>query len=160
MNEDEVERLYTESLAATACVQASQRKLLQWLGRRCVRRVYLEGLTDRDMPAYLAMVRAVGRHRAEALPPHFGASAQALVAGEIDEIVPAEDERAFEAAGQEARELIFDGPANLERERAIVRRLMADEVSVVILGGDHDLSDVVPVGVEYLRVTVEGWPDD
>jgi hypothetical protein len=37
---------------------------------------------------------------------------------------------------------------------------MADETSVVILGGDHDLSDAVPAGVEYLRVTVQGWPGD
>jgi hypothetical protein len=159
LSDVEVERLYAESLAATQHVQDSQRKLLRWLSRQDVRRVYLEGLTDLDMPAYLAMVRAVGRQGADVLPPHFGAPARALVAGEIDEIVPAEDEQAFEAAGQEARELIFDGPANLERERAIVRRLMADEVSVVILGGDHGLSDVVPAGVEYLRVKVEEWPE-
>jgi hypothetical protein len=141
-------------------VQANQRKLLGWLGQRGIRRVYLEGLTDGDMPAYLAMVCAVNRHGADVLPPHFGAPAQAHVAGEIDEVRAAEDERAFEAAGQEARELIFGGPANLERERAIVRRLMADDVSVVILDGDHDLSAAVPSGVEYLRVTVEGWPGD
>jgi hypothetical protein len=157
IGDEEVERLYAESLAATSRVQASQRKLLRWLG---VRRVYLEGLTDRDMPAYLALVRAVGRRGADVLPPHFGAPAQALVAGEIDEICPAEDETAFEAAGHEARELVFEGPANLDRERAIVRRLMADEVSLVVLGGDHDLSDAVPAGVEYLRVTVAGWAGD
>ncbi|MGH7134406.1 MAG: hypothetical protein ACREHD_01620 [Pirellulales bacterium] len=39
---------------------------------------------------------------------------------------------------QEALGLVFDGPENAERERAIVRRLVRDELSVMIFGGDFD----------------------
>jgi hypothetical protein len=161
ISDDEIKTHFTESGAVTKTVQASQRQLLRWLGRyHEVRRVYLEGLSDADMPAYLALVRAIGRRGADMLPPHFGAAAQSLVAGDLDEVLAAEDEKAFEAAAHEAQQqFVFDGPANLERERAIVRRLLRDQVSVLILGGDHDLSEAVPPGVEYLRVTVEGWPD-
>ena len=43
------------------------------------------------------------------------------------------------------------------REDAIVKRLLKQPVSVVVLGGAHDLSDNVKrmAGVEYIRVEVK-----
>ena len=58
---------------------------------------------------------------------------------------------------------VFDGGANDAREAAIVRRLLqGGPLSVVVLGGAHDLSEEVRAAgnCEYLRVFVEGYPAD
>lgn len=55
----------------------------------------------------------------------------------------------------------FEGPANDAREAAIVRRLLsAGPLAVVVLGAGHDLSRQCGTAgdVEYLRVTVQGFP--
>jgi hypothetical protein len=146
VTDDELRAAYDAERAIIRPVRGAQKKLLRWLTKyHGVKRVWVEGLTDADMAIHETLVRVLG-----------GLADAASQLG-LD-VAPAEDEKAFEAAKPEAFGLVFDGPANAERERAIVRRLLSDELAVVILGGDHDLSEAVPPGVEYLRVTVEGWP--
>jgi hypothetical protein len=164
LTDEDIEQAHAFSNAVTKVVQASQRQLLRWIGRyEGVRCVHVEGVTDRDVSAYLALIRSVGRRGPDFLPPHFGAAAQALIAGDINELAAEEDEVMHERAAAEAVEqLVFDGPANAAREAAIVRRLIeSGPLSVIVLGGDHDLSTHVRAipGCEYLRVIVEGYPE-
>lgn len=165
VTDDEIEKHYAFSDAVTKVVQLSQRKLLRWMGTYYgVRTVFLEGVTDQSLPAYLTLVRSVGRRGPDFLPPDFGAAAQAFLAGHIEELRAAEDESASERAKIEAvGHLVFDGPANEAREAAIVHRLIESaSLAVVVLGGDHDLSKHVREvpGCEYLRVFVDGYPID
>ena len=161
----EIDDAHAFSAAVTKVVQASERKLLRWMGRYYgVRSVHLEGVTDRDASAYLTLIQTVGRRGADYLPPDFGAAAQAFLVGDIEEVRAAEDGEAHQRAAEEALgRHLFDGPANTAREGAIVKRLIASgPLAVIVLGGDHDLSEhirSVP-DCEYLRVFVEGYPED
>jgi hypothetical protein len=72
----------------------------------------------------------------------------------------AEDKTAFEAA----RPIGPDGKVKLDaklieaREAAIVKNVVSDNpVSVLILGGAHDLSDNVPEGCQYIRVGTKAY---
>lgn len=164
VSEDDIRAEHDRVIAAVRRVQRSQCKLLRWLSKyNGVRVVHLEGLTDADLPAYRRLVRALGTYGPDAMPVELGAVGQAMLAGYID-VAAAEDEAAYRAAdpfaGDEVR---FGGPANDAREAAIVRRLVASgPLSVVVLGGRHFLSQQVrAIGdCEYLRVTVEDWPED
>jgi hypothetical protein len=57
-------------------------------------------------------------------------------------------------------QIVFDEKANEKREDAIIRTLLSHPVSVIILGGDHDLADNVrPLGgrsCELIVVTPKG----
>lgn len=165
LTDAEIEQAHAASDAITNIVQRSQRKLLRWMGTSGgVRSVFVEGVTDQSLPAYMMLVRAVGRHGLDGLPPDVGAAAQALVAGDIEQLRAAEDEAAHADAGEEAiGRHFFDGPANAAREAAIVKRLVrSGPLAVVVLGGDHDLSGHVRKirDCDYLRVFVEGYPSD
>jgi hypothetical protein len=92
------------SVAVMRPVQESQEKLLHWLAEfGGVKRIWVKGLTDADMPFHAIVVRVLG-----------GLADAASQLG-LD-VAPADDDKAFVAAGKEARALLFDGPANLERE--------------------------------------------
>lgn len=165
LTDEEIKTAYAFSDAVTKIVQMSQRKLLHWMGAYYgVRSVYVEGVTDHSLPAYLTLVRSIGKRGADMLPPDFGAAAQAWIAGDIEELRAAEDEIASERAKAEAvGHLVFDGPANDAREAAIVKRLLAGgPLAVIVLGGDHDLSPHIRKipDCEYLRVFVDGYPRD
>jgi hypothetical protein len=56
-----------------------------------------------------------------------------------------------------AGELECDEAANKAREDGIAKLLMAHKYSVVVLGGEHDLTDNLPSNVEYVRMTLKGY---
>ncbi len=152
----EYERIMTE----VRCVQAKQLRFIRWLAKEhSVRAIHIEGLTDRDDWAYAALVRLVGKGNVE--PERIGAAGQALASGEIEAVLPAEDEAAYLAAGVEMKEqFVFDGPRNEARKAAIAERLIASgPLSIVVLGAADDLSKHVPAGCEYLRVFVDGYQE-
>jgi hypothetical protein len=88
------------------------------------------------------------------------APGQALIAGDIEAVAPAEDDATYLAADPLAGDgLKFEGPENDAREEAIVGRLIADDpLSVVVLGLEHDLSRHIEKlgGCEYVKVYVDG----
>jgi hypothetical protein len=58
----------------------------------------------------------------------------------------------------------IDQKANEAREDAMVKRLLANEgVSVIVLGGAHDLADnaerLAKRKAEYVRVAPDGWDE-
>lgn len=134
--DDEIEAAYQAAMAEAVRVYLAQDKLLRWLAEfHGVHRVHFEGMTDADRPFKIA---------------------EGLFA------VPAEDEATYRAADPfQGDRVAFEGPANDAREAAIVRRLLsAGPLAVVVLGAGHDLSQQCETAgdVEYLRVTVQGFP--
>lgn len=176
ITDEEIEQLYAEHLDEVRRVQAQQRRLLRELIRRHgVERVYCEGLTDGDLPVYKVIIEHISRCElgerdltaggtgVDETLLRIGAAGQLLAAGELAEVLPAEDEIAYEQANPltDDGELRFDGRANDARQAAIVRRLLdGGSLAVVVLGGDHDLSDQVRQlrggRCEYIRVRVGG----
>ena len=178
ISDDELDRLYAEHLDEVRRVQLQQRRLLRELiRRRGVVRVFCEGLTDSDMPVYEIIIehfRRRGLEERELRPGaetvddaalRIGSAGQLLAAGELAEVLPSEDESVYEQANPLTGDgqLRFDSRANGARQVAIVRRLLdSGSLAVVILGGDHDLSEQVrQLGggrCEYVRVKVSGMP--
>jgi hypothetical protein len=86
----------------------------------------------------------------------LGAPGAMLIAGEIDAMLPADDADAHRAADPvKGEKLEFDEAANKAREDEIVKLLLAHKHAVIVLGGEHDLADNLPVSVEYVRVTLK-----
>lgn len=82
------------------------------------------------------------QHRLELL--RIGAAGRMLLAGELAEVVPIEDEVSFENANPIGKDgsVTLDAKKNRRREDAQVKKLLKGEpLVVVILGGSHDLSD-------------------
>jgi hypothetical protein len=95
-----------------------------------------------------------GEHREKLL--RIGAAGKLLIAEEIDEIVPLDDEGTYAAANpvKEDGTVVLDEAAIKLREKAIVGRLVAGEepVTVIVLGVAHDLTDAFEgTGVGYSR---------
>jgi hypothetical protein len=89
----------------------------------------------------------------------IGAAGQLHMEGVL-KTLPADDEAAHEAA----RPVGPDGKVKLDaklieaREAAIVENVVSDNpVSVLILGGAHDLSDNMPEGCQYIRVATKAY---
>ncbi|HWB08764.1 MAG TPA: hypothetical protein VG826_06055 [Pirellulales bacterium] len=162
ISETKVEEEFQKLKATVRGVQANQLRLIRWLAKEHdVRVVYLEGLTENDKDAYANMVRLV--REGELDYGLIGAAGQALIAGDIEVVSPAEEQAPYRAVNPLASEgLKVEGPENDAREEAIVRRLAAKgPLSVVVLGLEHDLSrHVQKLGdCEYLKVYVEGLED-
>lgn len=73
----------------------------------------------------------------------IGPAGLLYMAGEIERVMPLEDETAFSKANPVTREgtVVFDEVANAERDAAIARRIIdaKEPVSVIVLGGGHKL---------------------
>lgn len=167
ITEAEISAEHQAWLAVTGEVQANQRKLLRWLVQhQRVKRVFSEGLTQADVPVYRMIVTAIRRNPTSDAALRVGAAGQLLAAGELADVLPAEDEAAFENANPFAGGKVnFGGPANHARETAIVSRMIGSgPLAVIVLGGGHDLADEVrQLGggtCEYLKVWVEGYLRD
>lgn len=88
-----------------------------------------------------------------------GVAAQLRMEGVL-KTLPAEDENAFQAARplRPDGKLKLDAKLNNAREDAIVKNVLTGgPVSVLILGGAHDLSDNVPDGCQYIRVGTKAY---
>ena len=94
----------------------------------------------------------------------MGATGRLLVSGEIEEVLPMEDHELLDAANP----ITSDGQVQFDAEKVQARRdaivknvLKAGSFGLMILGGDHDLTDNVKrVGggkCEYIRVTLKRY---
>lgn len=85
------------------------------------------------------------QHRHDLL--QIGAAGRLMLPDELEDVLPIEDDELLEDANPIGSDgtVRIDVEANERREDAIVWRLLrAGPVSVVVLGGVHDLSDNVP----------------
>jgi hypothetical protein len=103
-------------------------------------------------------------HRMELL--ELGAIAHLLVSGELQQVLPLDDEALLDAAKPRLKngEVVPDPAAKAARQDGMVRALLkAGPVAVAVLGGAHDLTDsaqrVASPGSEYLRVTVQAYQE-
>ena len=113
-------------------------------------RADLEGDEDSELIGQIDAV--LKKYRRDVL--HLGAAGQIFLSGEITNIRPSESLETYEQADPlKDGTVVLDEKAIERRQDAIVRVLTANNVSLVILGGAHDLADNLPADVEYLRVT-------
>jgi hypothetical protein len=158
-------------LKSVEAVQGEQLELLSRLrDDHGVKAVFLEGLTDADLDDYHKLAKALAKWKEPATDDpmseflrqqyredrlRLGAAARV----EGLEILPAEDAESLEAGNPKNPD--FDLEAYEHREDAIVRRLQRSghRVAVLILGGEHGLSDnmmrELEDNVAYASVQVE-----
>ena len=156
----QVTEVYIEGLAKDDKAAFGKRaKQLYSLGRIVAlnrQALRTSGRNIEDFKTKLGTVEA--SHRIELL--RIGAAGQ-LQAERVLKVLPAEDKAAHEAARpvREDGTVRFDPMLNDAREDTIVKNALAGEstVSVLILGGAHDLSDNVPEGVQYIRVGTKAY---
>ena len=96
----------------------------------------------------------------------IGAAGLLLLDGEIDAVLPLEDEAAYRAADPVDSNgvVTIDAEKNEAREDGQVRLLLdSGPFALIVLGGAHDLSDNVHRlsggQAEYIRVEVEVWKE-
>lgn len=93
----------------------------------------------------------------------MGAAGRLLIAGELEEVLPLEGDGALD----KAKPITPDGSVRIEENKLEARHdaqlqelTKAGPVSVIVLGGAHDLTGSVQRagnGWEYLRVTTKGY---
>ncbi len=100
-------------------------------------------------------------HRHEML--RIGAVGRLMIAGELKTVVPLEEFQSYQNANPltQGGSLQFNRAAMEKREDAQVQRLMQDDVSVVVLGGAHDLSNnlrrLAPGSCRYMTVATRSY---
>ncbi|WP_145096467.1 hypothetical protein [Anatilimnocola aggregata] len=95
----------------------------------------------------------------------IGAAGLLYMKGELERIMPLEDEAAFAKANPVTSEgkVVFDDAANDERQDAIAKRIIdaREPVSLIVLGGGHQLSDNFKrssrTNVQYERIELPAW---
>lgn len=173
---------YVDFLKDVDAVQKQQKRLLRDLiKKRKLKAVYIEGLTEKNYKDALNSIEATKEREKkekklnptdqyfEALDKtdllQLGAAGQLVVKGELKTVLPAEDSTAFKAANpiQPDGKIVFNKKTNEAREDAIVRNLLkGNGVVVIVLGGDHDLSDNLKrlsKNVKYKRVAVPKYTE-
>jgi len=141
-----------------------------------VREVFIEGLSEASAPDFrvrvellrtLAKAEAAGVLDAEGKAIQrrtrleVGAVGRMLERGEIDNALPLESEGALQKAiPLKDGKIAFDADAIQARRQAMVKQLPAQGLAVIVLGGSHDIRDVLPEGTHYLRVTPRSYPAD
>jgi len=166
----EVDRNWEDLLTEVAAVQEEQlaivRRLIEQHG---LRQVYIEGLTDRDVPFFRAKVAALREIREElselrklvkesgsipleeelkAIEERFrrdllqvGAAGRLLMEGKV-EVLPLDDADAYDAANPVKNGSVVLDERRIEaRQDAQVKRLLRGNFALVILGSAHDLAD-------------------
>ena len=135
-----------------------------------MRRVYVEGLTDQDVPIFKAKIAGLRKvwgeldelrgllanddastEQLEALERQcrrdclqLGAAGRLLMVGKIEAVLPLEAAKAYEAADPVAEDgtVVLDYDKIEARQDGQVRTLLkAGAFAFVILGGAHDLQD-------------------
>lgn len=95
----------------------------------------------------------------------IGAAGLLYMNGELERIMPLDDDAAFANANPVTPEgtVVFDVSANEDREDAVARRLRdaKERVSVIVLGGGHQLSDNFERNsrgyVQHERIELPAW---
>lgn len=150
-------------------VQSEQEAVIRMLAKKHgLKTVYKEGLTLEDFETdqiVLGMIWTksdlpIDNKRFEALRLGYGTAGKLNAAG-IIKLKPCESKKLFEACNPVKDGKLREIPEEAieARETFIVNHILKSKykVSVVILGGAHDLSDNVPKGVRLVEVTVKEY---
>lgn len=178
LTQEQIDQQYHEFLKSVDAIQNQQMQLLRGLIKKHkLKAVYLEGLTEKNDKGTMQFIETLKKYEKTKTAPEsdfdrlvtaqnrldlleLGSAGRLVVKGELKTLLPAEDSKAFEAADPVRADgtVVFDKKADEAREDAIVRNLIkAEGVVVIVLGGDHDLSDNLKRlarQVKYERVRV------
>lgn len=153
-------------------VEAVQLEQVTFLKRLLVRQIHYEGLTDKNKAAFVERAKTLKNLRPRGDSPidellrqfrrddelQLGSPGRLLMNGDIDEVLSGDDHMALEAANPiKDGKVEFDQKLNEAREDAVVRLLLKQKESVIIMGADHDLADNLPADVDYVRVTLRQY---
>jgi hypothetical protein len=142
-----------------------------------LKEIYSEGLSEETMPDFqlrldvlkdLERLDTRGGMDKEALRLQrefrleVGIPGRLLLAREIDRVLPLEDRKALKAAGPAgaAQGIRFDAAKIEARRKAMVARLPAVGIVLVVLGGSHDLGPFFGADALYVRISPRGYPGD
>jgi len=180
ISDGEIDRRYVGFLAEVEKVQHEQAVLIRaMIQQHGVRRVHYEGFSKSEVAAFRRLVVALrnfekhkpkgdspieqfllGEFRADLL--RVGAPGRLMMSGELDEVLPIDDITLLKAANP----VQADGTVRLDweiierREDAMVKHLLeGGQVTVVVLGGAHDLSNNIPKSCEYVRVKTRRYAE-
>ena len=171
---EKLEAEYAQLVKDASAVHASKLKLLAG-----VEEVFIEGLTDKDKFIFDAEIKALKSFHRELkqFDPNDGADTKAileehhltllrlnapgelLLDGAKLKVIPAEGPE-YEAARPKDGKI--DDATNKAREEAIVARIVKHgKTSVLVLGGGHDLTEIIKKheGWGYVRVKPKGYPE-
>lgn len=173
---DDLLAAYADFQVDLDAIQTEQGHFLQVLIKQCgLQAVYLEGLTPETRLGYLKNLQTLKelqqcgpspgqQHTLDLARRQVGAAGQMFMAGELRDILPTEDAEAFRTADpvQPDGMLKVDRQAGERREDAIVRSLLQSpgNLKVIVLGGDHDLTDnlqQLAQPVRYIRVMLKAY---
>lgn len=163
ISQEEIDKAYSRFLRSVESTQQNQmRSLRRLIKEHKLKAVYVEGVSEKNHKGVLRFIQTLREYEAgKPEPPEsaidkliaaqnkidlmeLGAAGRLVVSGELQTILPAENSRAFEAANPLLVNgaIEFDKYADERREDEIVRNLMkSDGLAVIVLGGNHDLSD-------------------
>ena len=90
----------------------------------------------------------------------IGAAGRLLLLGDLEKVLPMEDEKRHqEAKLVQGGKITVDAGKIGKRRAAIVGNVLASgPVAVIVLGGSHDLREHLPKDAEYIRVYVKSYP--
>lgn len=149
---DAIEDAYLRHLADVECVQAEQLLVLRHLAKRFeVDRIYLEGFAVEEIDDLAAMLVALDAGDADRETRlQLGAAGQMWCDDEIAHVLPAESRASLAAAKPTNGNLA--AATSDQRHKTIVATIGEAPTVIVVLGAAHDLTNVIPEGVEYVRV--------
>ena len=170
ISEKEIDAVYAELLSEVERVQAEQMEVVRHLVKEdALKSVFVEGLSKQDKVVFDAVVRWLRRKKAT-LQTHrpqllrIGAAGRLYLVNEVDFVHPLDVDgfqEKFNPVGEDGK-VELDARLIEEREDTQVRALLEHEgLSVVILGGGHDLTDNLKrLGegrCEYVQVETRGY---
>jgi hypothetical protein len=160
ISDEEIDKAYRELLDEIESVQKNQFEFMKRLG---LKQIHLEGLFPRDSLIYKRMVELAKDNNE--LKRRVGAAGRLMLYDSKVKVTGVEDPELYSLANPvKGTQIVFDEKANEKREDAIVRQLLSNPVSVVILGGTHYLADNIRrIGdgsCELIVVTPKGYPLD
>jgi hypothetical protein len=167
---------YPASLDKVERVQSDEITIARFLIRRHdLRVVFSEGLTketmsgltvrvdllrDMDTLASAGKLDAYELRQRRELVLTVGIPGRLLMAKEIREVLPLEDEKALHNAKPVVDSKIVPNEAKIAaRRKAMVACLPAEGMAFIVLGGSHDLGPHLPSGTLYVRVTPRSYPE-
>lgn len=162
---------FEEVLTVAKAVQESQVAIARHLIRsHGLKDVYAEGLSEKSRPMWDLRLDVLKTVPPEALAKEsdtvkytaleVGTPGRLLLAGDIANVLPLEDERAHQDAKPVVDGKVAPNDAKIAaRRKAMVARLPAEGMALIVLGGSHDLGPQLPAGTLYVQVTPRGYPD-
>lgn len=180
LTEDELDERYEQFRDDVEAVQIEQMNLLRVLIKKHgLQELYCEGLAVKEVGKYRKLLKTLKTTRKAVQTGDspldrfiqyefrsdllmIGAAGQLLMSGELRDVLPTETVESLKAGApfDANGDIVLDEKQIEEREDVIVEHLFkGGPVSVIILGGAHDLSNNLSDDSEYIRIETKAYRD-